>query len=257
MRTVPLVLCVELARLHRGDNLLSRLVARVVQRPGEITELLAYYARANGRGGTKILNRVSKQLQKGLALSFNRFDGYQLAKYNRDGAVRLRDALFLVRPTAQDAAQRTLFDQLVRGESPTPYTWETELSALGQQVFATFAERIAAVARIWETLIGSGRLGYMTLLRNLRNILEADVSAGAMTQVCATLAKRAAVAHQGGADGNRRAQALGRARHRTHRWRADEAPMAYKDIHTVMASQRELVDVLGSFTPKIVRMDGA
>jgi tRNA-splicing ligase RtcB len=37
----------------------------------------------------------------------------------------------------------------------------------------------------------------------------------------------------------------------------DEAPMAYKDIHTVMASQRDLVDVLGSFTPKIVRMDGA
>ncbi|MGI4874434.1 MAG: RtcB family protein [Janthinobacterium lividum] len=37
----------------------------------------------------------------------------------------------------------------------------------------------------------------------------------------------------------------------------DEAPMAYKDIHTVMASQQELVDVLGTFTPKIVRMDGA
>jgi len=98
LRTVPLVLCVELARLHRGDNLLSRLVARVMQRPDEITELLAYYARANGRGGTKILNRVSKQLQKGLALSFNRSDGYQLAKYNRDGAVRLRDALSLVHP---------------------------------------------------------------------------------------------------------------------------------------------------------------
>ena len=37
----------------------------------------------------------------------------------------------------------------------------------------------------------------------------------------------------------------------------DEAPTACKDIHAVMASQRELVDVLGSFTPKIVRMDGA
>ena len=37
----------------------------------------------------------------------------------------------------------------------------------------------------------------------------------------------------------------------------DEAPMAYKDIHAVMASQHELVDILGSFTPKIVRMDGA
>lgn len=35
----------------------------------------------------------------------------------------------------------------------------------------------------------------------------------------------------------------------------DEAPMAYKDINKVMANQTELVDVLGTFTPKIVRMD--
>ncbi len=34
----------------------------------------------------------------------------------------------------------------------------------------------------------------------------------------------------------------------------DEAPMAYKDIDTVMSFQQDLVDVLGSFTPKIVRM---
>jgi tRNA-splicing ligase RtcB len=36
----------------------------------------------------------------------------------------------------------------------------------------------------------------------------------------------------------------------------DEAPMAYKPIEEVMARQRDLVDVLGSFTPRIVRMDG-
>jgi len=34
----------------------------------------------------------------------------------------------------------------------------------------------------------------------------------------------------------------------------DEAPMAYKDINLVMDSQRELVDVVAKFTPKIVRM---
>lgn len=34
----------------------------------------------------------------------------------------------------------------------------------------------------------------------------------------------------------------------------DEAPMAYKDIHTVMASQKELVDIVAKFSPKIVRM---
>ena len=35
----------------------------------------------------------------------------------------------------------------------------------------------------------------------------------------------------------------------------DEAPMAYKDINKVMRNQSELVDIIGSFTPKIVRMD--
>ncbi|MCA4898644.1 MAG: RtcB family protein [Bacteroidota bacterium] len=36
----------------------------------------------------------------------------------------------------------------------------------------------------------------------------------------------------------------------------DEAPMAYKDIRQVMRYQHELVDVIGEFTPKIVRMCG-
>lgn len=34
----------------------------------------------------------------------------------------------------------------------------------------------------------------------------------------------------------------------------DEAPMAYKDINLVMEAQKELVDVVAKFTPKLVRM---
>jgi tRNA-splicing ligase RtcB len=37
----------------------------------------------------------------------------------------------------------------------------------------------------------------------------------------------------------------------------DEAPMAYKDIHDVMKAQSALVDTVGTFLPRIVRMDGA
>lgn len=37
----------------------------------------------------------------------------------------------------------------------------------------------------------------------------------------------------------------------------EEAPFAYKDIAVVMQSQKALVDVVGKFTPKIVKMDGA
>jgi tRNA-splicing ligase RtcB len=36
----------------------------------------------------------------------------------------------------------------------------------------------------------------------------------------------------------------------------DEAPQAYKNIEAVMESQKQLVDVIGKFYPKIVRMDG-
>jgi tRNA-splicing ligase RtcB len=36
----------------------------------------------------------------------------------------------------------------------------------------------------------------------------------------------------------------------------DEAPFAYKDIEVVMESQNALLDVVGKFTPKIVKMDG-
>ena len=37
----------------------------------------------------------------------------------------------------------------------------------------------------------------------------------------------------------------------------DESPFAYKDINEVMQSQKALVDTVGRFTPKIVKMDGA
>lgn len=36
---------------------------------------------------------------------------------------------------------------------------------------------------------------------------------------------------------------------------AEEAPMAYKNIQNVMNAQRDLVDILGVFRPRIVRMD--
>ncbi len=35
----------------------------------------------------------------------------------------------------------------------------------------------------------------------------------------------------------------------------DEAPQAYKDIEVVMQSQKQLVDIVGKFYPKIVKMD--
>jgi hypothetical protein len=191
---VPLVLTVELAKQQSGNSLVGKLTNRVVQRADEITEILAYYAMANERKSVKKLNKLSKQLQKGLGEAFNKFDEYQFAKYNRDAAVKLKDALFLVHPKAKDKAQQVLFDKIVKDKLKAPYTWEVELSVLGQQKFDTVELKQAAFRAKWEELIFSNKVGYMAVLRNLRNILEAEVSKEALTKVCEYLSNEKAVA---------------------------------------------------------------
>jgi 60 kDa SS-A/Ro ribonucleoprotein len=127
LRSMPLVLTVELAKIQSGDNLVARLANRVIQRADELTELLSYYQAANGRatqGNYKTLNKLSKQLQKGLAQAFNKFDEYQFSKYNRDNAtIKLRDALFLAHPKPKDDAQQALFNKIVNNSLETPYSY--------------------------------------------------------------------------------------------------------------------------------------
>jgi 60 kDa SS-A/Ro ribonucleoprotein len=195
LRSIPLVLAVELAKQQSGNDVVGKLTNRVVQRADEITELLAYYAIANERTNVKKLNKLSKQLQKGLAAAFNKFDEYRFAKYNRDAAVKLKDALFLVHPKAKDEAQQVLFDKIVKDELQVPYTWETELSALGQLKYDTAGLKQAAVKAKWEELIFSNKIGYMATMRNLRNILEAEVSKEALNKVCEYIANEKAVAN--------------------------------------------------------------
>jgi predicted nucleic acid-binding protein len=193
MRSIPLVLAVELAKVHRGDSIVSQMVSGIVKRADEITELLAYYQIANQRKDTKKLNRLSKQIQSGLQDVFNRFDEYQFAKYNRDAEVKLRDALFLVHPKAKDESQQALFNKIVNNTLETPYTWETELSSLGQTKFASDKEREKAFCMKWEELIDSRKMGYMALMRNLRNILEANVSKQHIRKVCEALSNAESV----------------------------------------------------------------
>lgn len=195
LRSVPLVLATELAKEISGSDLVSRTVDGVVQRADEITELLAYYQLSNKRTETKKLNRLSKQIQKGLAKSFNRFDEYQFAKYNRKAEVTMKDALFLVHPKAKNDDQQTIFNKIAHNMLETPYTWEVELSVLGQTKFINEAERKLAFKNKWEELIFSNKLGYMATLRNLRNILEAEVSSKAMEKVCRYLADEKVVSN--------------------------------------------------------------
>ena len=197
LRSVTLLLLVELAKVHNGDDLVARAVEKTVLRADEIMELLMCYQWRNPSDDPrKKLGKLSRQIQNGLQRAFNRFDEYQFAKYDRDNLeVKLRDALFLIHPKAKDEQQQALFDKIVNRELEVPYTWETELSALGQQQFESEEQKKEAFRDKWEELVGSRKLGYMAMMRNLRNMLQADVSLPQIMDVANRLSNAEQVAN--------------------------------------------------------------
>ena len=164
LRHAPLLIVREMARYPSHRGLVAETLARIIQRPDEMTELLAiYWADALGPMQQRKRQPVSAQIKKGLAKALTKFDAYQLAKYDRDGPVRIRDVLFLVHAKPKDEAQEKIWKELVEGTLAAPDTWEVSLSS-GKDKRETF-----------ERLIADKKLGGLALLRNLRLMQNAGV----------------------------------------------------------------------------------
>jgi hypothetical protein len=171
LRHVPLLLIAVLAKTGAGTRLVSDTIERTIRRADELSEFLAIYWR-NGK------TPLSAQVKKGLAASFKKFDAYQLAKYDRENVIRLRDVLFLSHAKPANDHQVHLWKQLVDNELTSPDTWEVALSG-GADKKETF-----------ERLIREGKLGYLALLRNLRNMAVAGCDLGLVRE--AILARKGA-----------------------------------------------------------------
>jgi hypothetical protein len=162
LRHAPLLLVREMARHATHRTLVAETLERVIQRADELSEFVAIYW-AGGR------QPLSAQVKKGLAAAFSKFDEYALAKYDRAGAVRLRDVLFLSHARPVDEAQAALWKRLAENELATPDTWEVALSAAGR------GEGTDKKA-VWERFLVERKLSALALLRNLRNLRSANVS---------------------------------------------------------------------------------
>ena len=158
MRSVSHVLIAHLAHEVEGKPYTKKAVKAVCLRGDDATEIMACYLSMFGKP-------IPNALKKGLEDVLQGFDEYTLAKYKGEGkAVKMRDLLCLCRPAPKTAQQSEMWKRCLNNELETPYTWETELSANGNN------------AETWKKLIDSGKVGYMALLRNLRNILNANPS---------------------------------------------------------------------------------
>jgi hypothetical protein len=217
MRSASLVGALDAAKalVAAGIPGSRQIVAAVLQRADEPGEALAYWTTTYGRA-------VPKAVKRGIADAVGRlYTEFGLLKYDTASkGFRFGDVLDLVHPSPVTPGQGDLFkyaldrrhgndpawyelpDGLVmlrangelRDRSPNDWqvlldrsdaadllrtggmTWEDILSLLGSQVDK---------AKLWKALIPS--MGYMALLRNLRNLDEAGLPDEAADQVAARL----------------------------------------------------------------------
>ncbi|WP_083753023.1 TROVE domain-containing protein [Actinosynnema sp. ALI-1.44] len=214
MRSASLVGAAEFTKARLDANLdgMSRqVVGSVLRRADEPGEMLAYWT-------SKYSRTIPKPVKRGVADAVLRlYNERSLVKYDTDSkGFRFADVIDLVHPKTKQEWQGALFthalDRRHKRDNPIPeslrvlnanaalragmsqadtpvtfveadalrdagMTWEDTLSQLGSKVDK---------ARLWEANIPS--MGYMALLRNLRNFDEAGVSDEVAAKVAARLA---------------------------------------------------------------------
>ena len=155
---------------HRKEN-----KGGIIYRLDDMLEILAYYYMRNP--GKPLPNSIRRGFKQVLESA----DVYELAKYQGKGKdVSLVDVVNLVRPKPTKEMEET-FKKLMSGQLKQFNTAEDKQTKAGQVI----AEKVKsgkitkeqaevelkeAKAENWGDLISAGKIGYLALLRNLRNI---------------------------------------------------------------------------------------
>lgn len=156
LRSVAHVLTCIVANAVDSKKYTRQVMNYVVERPDDLTEILACYINTYGKP-------IPNSLKKGLADNLARFNEFQISKYNGGSkAVKFKDILQLTHAKPKNEAQSELFKKILEDNLATATRWETEVSAKGNN------------EETWEALLEKNQLGYMAALRNLRNIINAN-----------------------------------------------------------------------------------
>lgn len=160
MRSITHVLAGEIANTVKGEKWTKHFFNRVVRRPDDVTEILAYHLSKRGKP-------IPNAMKKGLGMALSRFDDYQLGKYKaRKANLSLIDAVNLCHPPHNSSLER-----LVNGTLRSPDTWEVRLTQAGQTAESE-KDKEEKKREVWADLVKERKIGYFALLRNLRNIME-------------------------------------------------------------------------------------
>lgn len=163
MRSITHVVASELAKHLSGLEWAKSFYDKIIYRPDDMMEILAYHTTKNGK--------IPNSIKKGFAKAFDKFDKYTLAKYRGESkGYKLVDVVNLVHPIPTEKNAEAI-NALIKGELKSFDTWETELTKAGQTA-TNEDEKTEFKKEVWVKLVTEKKIGYFALLRNLRNVIE-------------------------------------------------------------------------------------
>jgi hypothetical protein len=161
MRSVSHLVAAEIGALVHGSDWGRNFFREIIQRPDDVTEILAAYMTLYKDQG------IPNAMKKGMGEALSRFNAYQLGKYKGEqNDITLVDAVNLLHPL-----HTVHLKALINGTLKSPETWEVKMSEAGQKA-KDDKDLAKRKAKVWKDLLNENQLGYFALLRNLRNIAE-------------------------------------------------------------------------------------
>lgn len=168
-RSISHVLAAFIAPYASGETWAEDFFFQVTVRADDMCEIAAAIWKYNGKEranqdtpGLKKM-KLPRALLRGFARRFQKLDEYRLAKYaNKSSNPSLKQLLQLCRPIPVNEAQSHLFEKLLTDKLVNTETWESQMSAAGQEG--------KDKGEVWASLIAHRKLGPLALLKNLRNI---------------------------------------------------------------------------------------
>lgn len=170
MRSAPVFTFTHASLINECKPFIRKWAPGIIQRADEPAEVIALLNSIATNAGQKPV--IPNSVKKGLAdVIVDKFGAYHLMKYKGErNAVNMWDVFNVVHPKAKSEEQAEMFRKFMKGELEAAKTWETTVSQKGSNT------------QSWEE---SARvMGYMALLRNLRNFAKNNVSPATVKAVC-------------------------------------------------------------------------
>jgi len=200
MRTTPQIMLAVAANCGKTKSFVRKYVPLISKRADEVKQVVGAYEHLFGWKGFPAC------LKKGVSDRMSTMTEYEILKYNTSGHPSFKDLLsFCERrkdyPFIKEVREYIISGDIINPEKTPMFAarreltsikkWNSEVPHIAKRAGVTWEVLVSQFgnsAHIWETAIP--QMGYMALLRNLANFLDANISMESCKYVANKLSNR-------------------------------------------------------------------